>query len=43
MATTVEGPVSDGKRAERRLGMMLAAPAALVMMAVTDWPILYAF
>ncbi|MDI2032517.1 sugar ABC transporter permease [Saccharopolyspora sp. TS4A08] len=35
--------LSDGKRAERRLGLMLAAPAALVMIAVTGWPILYAF
>lgn len=43
MATTTEDPVSDGKRAERRLGMLLAAPAALVMIAVTGWPILYAF
>ncbi|MCX2733393.1 sugar ABC transporter permease [Saccharopolyspora sp. NFXS83] len=29
-------------RAERRLGWALCAPAALVMVAVTGWPILYA-
>ncbi|SDR73015.1 carbohydrate ABC transporter membrane protein 1, CUT1 family [Nocardioides scoriae] len=33
---------SEGKRAERRLGMMLCAPAVLVMIAVTAYPILYA-
>ncbi|MBE9375706.1 sugar ABC transporter permease [Saccharopolyspora sp. HNM0983] len=30
-------------RAERRLGWLLCAPAALVMLAVTGWPVLYAF
>ncbi|MGP4019205.1 carbohydrate ABC transporter permease [Saccharopolyspora sp. 5N708] len=34
--------LSEGKRAERRLGWLLCAPAALVMIAVTGWPILYA-
>jgi multiple sugar transport system permease protein len=33
--------LSEGKRAERRLGWMLCAPAALVMVAVTAWPIVY--
>jgi multiple sugar transport system permease protein len=33
---------SEGKRAERRLGLMLCAPAAIVMVAVTAYPILYA-
>lgn len=33
---------SDTKTAERRLGWMLCAPAALVMLVVTGWPILYA-
>lgn len=33
---------SEGKQAERRLGMMLCAPAVLVMIAVTGYPILYA-
>ena len=34
---------SEGKRAERRLGLMLCAPAVFVMLAVTAYPILYAF
>jgi multiple sugar transport system permease protein len=34
---------SEGKRAERRLGMMLCAPAVIIMVAVTAYPILYAF
>lgn len=33
--------LSEGKRAERRLGLLLCAPAALVMVAVTGWPIIY--
>jgi trehalose/maltose transport system permease protein len=33
---------SDRARAERRLGLMLVAPAAIVMIAVTGYPILYA-
>lgn len=33
--------LSEGKRAERRLGWLLCAPAAVVMVAVTGWPILY--
>jgi multiple sugar transport system permease protein len=33
--------LSEGKRAERRLGWLLCAPAALVMVAVTAYPILY--
>jgi multiple sugar transport system permease protein len=32
---------SAGRQAERRLGWLLCAPAALVMLAVTGWPILY--
>jgi multiple sugar transport system permease protein len=35
-------PPSDRARAERRLGWMLCAPAALVMLAVTAYPIGYA-
>ncbi|MDJ0392354.1 sugar ABC transporter permease [Rhodococcus sp. G-MC3] len=35
--------VSDGKKAERRLGLMLIAPAAIMMVAVTGYPIIYAF
>ncbi|MGH3680667.1 MAG: carbohydrate ABC transporter permease [Natronosporangium sp.] len=33
--------LSEGKRAERRLGWLLCAPAAVVMVAVTGWPIVY--
>lgn len=33
---------SEGKRAERRLGLLLVAPAALLMIAVTAYPIGYA-
>ena len=33
---------SERKRAERRLGYMLVAPAAIVMVAVTGYPIVYA-
>lgn len=36
-------PASEGKRAERRLGWLLCAPAALVMLVVAGWPILYSF
>ncbi|PKK15935.1 carbohydrate ABC transporter permease [Thermomonospora sp. CIF 1] len=35
-------PISDEKAAERRLALWLCAPAALVMLVVTAWPILYA-
>ena len=34
---------SEGKRQERRLGVMLCAPAVIIMLAVTAYPILYAF
>ncbi|GGL41306.1 carbohydrate ABC transporter permease [Phycicoccus endophyticus] len=33
---------SEGRRAERRLGLMLCAPAVVVMLAVAAYPILYA-
>ncbi|MFF5990157.1 carbohydrate ABC transporter permease [Prauserella flavalba] len=33
--------LSEGKRAERRLGLLLCAPAAIVMLAVTGYPIAY--
>lgn len=33
---------SEGRRAEQRLGLMLCAPAVLVMLAVAAYPILYA-
>ena len=34
--------MSDRTKAERKLGLMLCAPAAVVMVAVTGYPILYA-
>nr|WP_245886184.1 sugar ABC transporter permease [Umezawaea tangerina] len=33
--------LSEGKKAERRLGWLLCAPAAIIMLAVTAWPIIY--
>ncbi|WP_232237800.1 MULTISPECIES: carbohydrate ABC transporter permease [Actinoalloteichus] len=33
--------MSEGRKAERRLGWLLCAPAALVMVLVTAWPIIY--
>ncbi|MFC9976401.1 carbohydrate ABC transporter permease [Spirillospora sp. NPDC127200] len=33
--------LSEGRRAERRLGWWLCAPAAAVMLLVTGWPIVY--
>ncbi|HEY0639954.1 MAG TPA: sugar ABC transporter permease [Pseudonocardiaceae bacterium] len=33
--------LSEGRRAERRLGWLLCAPAVIVMLAVTAWPIIY--
>lgn len=35
-------PLSEGARAERRLGLMLCAPAVIVMAAVTLYPVGYA-
>jgi multiple sugar transport system permease protein len=34
-------PLSENKKAERRLGWLLCAPAALVMLLVTAYPIIY--
>ena len=51
VVTTAEPPVkrgrrrkqlSEGARAERRLGWMLCAPAVIVMIAVAAFPIIYA-
>lgn len=36
-----KAPMSEGKRAERKLGLLLVAPAAIVMLAVTGYPIVY--
>ncbi|GAA3540770.1 sugar ABC transporter permease [Amycolatopsis ultiminotia] len=33
--------LSEGKKAERRLGLLLCAPAFIVMIAVTGYPIVY--
>jgi len=38
-----KAPLSEGKRQERKLGWLLCAPAAIVMVAVTAYPILYSF
>ena len=37
-----KGRASEGKRAEQRLGLLLCAPAVVVMLAITAYPILYA-
>jgi multiple sugar transport system permease protein len=37
-----KGKLSEGARAERRLGWMLCAPAVVIMIAVTAYPIGYA-
>ena len=37
-----KAPLSEGAKAERRLGWMLVAPAVIVMVAVTAYPIGYA-
>ena len=34
--------LSEGKKAERRLGLLLVAPAAIMMVAVTAYPVIYA-
>jgi multiple sugar transport system permease protein len=34
--------LSEGARAERRLGFLLCAPAVIVMLAVTGYPLIYA-
>jgi multiple sugar transport system permease protein len=37
-----KAPMSEGAKAERRLGLMLIAPAVIVMVAVTGYPLGYA-
>jgi multiple sugar transport system permease protein len=39
---TGKAPLSEGARAERRLGWLLCAPAVIVMIAVTAYPVGYA-
>lgn len=41
-AHSMKPKISDGKAAERRLGLWLVAPAALLMIAVTAYPVVYA-
>ncbi|HEX8870043.1 MAG TPA: sugar ABC transporter permease [Lentzea sp.] len=41
VAPKKKAALSEGKKAERRLGWLLCAPAAITMVAVTGWPILY--
>ena len=41
VAPKKKAALSEGKKAERRLGWLLCAPAAITMIAVTGWPILY--
>jgi len=38
---TAKAKLSEGKKAERRLAWLLCAPAVIVMVAVTAWPIIY--
>jgi multiple sugar transport system permease protein len=37
-----KAPLSEGARAERRLGWLLCAPAVVIMLAVAAYPIVYA-
>jgi multiple sugar transport system permease protein len=37
-----KAPLSEGARAERRLGFLLCAPAVIVMLAVAAYPVIYA-
>jgi multiple sugar transport system permease protein len=37
-----KAPLSEGARAERRLGFLLCAPAVIVMLAVAGYPLIYA-
>jgi multiple sugar transport system permease protein len=37
-----KAPLSEGARAERKLGWMLCAPAVVIMIAVTAYPVIYA-
>lgn len=41
-STKTKSTLSDGRRAERRLGLLLVAPALILMLAVTAYPIGYA-
>jgi multiple sugar transport system permease protein len=41
LAPKAKAALSEGKKAERRLGLLLCAPAILIMAAVAGWPIVY--
>lgn len=41
-STKTKSTLSDGRRAERRLGLLLVAPALILMLEVTAYPIGYA-
>ncbi|MFT7840783.1 sugar ABC transporter permease [Saccharothrix sp. BKS2] len=41
MSPKARAALSEGKKAERKLGLLLCAPAILVMAAVAGWPIVY--
>jgi multiple sugar transport system permease protein len=43
LSPKAKAALSEGKKAERRLGLLLCAPAILIMAAVAGWPILYSF
>ncbi|ROP38382.1 carbohydrate ABC transporter membrane protein 1 (CUT1 family) [Saccharothrix texasensis] len=40
-SSRAKAALSEGKKAERRLGLLLCAPAILIMAAVAGWPIIY--
>ncbi len=41
LSPKAKAALSEGKRAERKLGLLLCAPAILIMVAVAGWPIIY--
>ncbi len=41
LSPKAKAALSEGKKAERRLGLLLCAPAILIMAAVAGWPIIY--
>ncbi|MEJ2855264.1 MULTISPECIES: carbohydrate ABC transporter permease [unclassified Saccharothrix] len=41
LSPKAKAALSEGKKAERRLGLLLCAPAIIVMAAVAGWPIIY--
>ncbi|MEO5876418.1 MAG: sugar ABC transporter permease [Streptosporangiaceae bacterium] len=43
LTKSAKAALSEGRRSERRLAWWLCAPAAIVMLLVTGWPIVYSF